>query len=188
MNFYEGHTTFCLDLGHPEMPITCSGMRFADVHVTDLDEAFGLTPYARLEGDMNDEAAAQVINMANSDFGATWEIPVESTKTAIYKFNAGGGMAPIRVITPDLTLGSRHEKKKMRYMELHGYGVGRVRVKVDGREVVSHGTSILSENPSKSRKIAFPRGTTGYSLSFEITGTLYPRMIEVTYDPMTSPL
>lgn len=100
----------------------------------------------------------------------------------VYKFNPpDGARIPIHIISEDLNFGEPSTLKNFRYVEFHGSGIAICRLFADDIFRVE-GTAILSENPTKSRKIALPRGICGYTLRFELYGHFIFNFAECTFD------
>jgi hypothetical protein len=177
---FEAHTGFCLDLGTHGNPITTLGFKILDAYVSPLDKVYFLTQYGN-----KSELSFVPLSNACSDFGSGFTPDPDAINCQIYHFDHSSRTLPIRILTTDMSMGTRHERKRFRYIEFHGVGIAKIRASVDGRWVVT-GTVIATEEPTKARKLAFPRGVNGYTLQLEITGNINFRFIEVSFDPMPS--
>ena len=127
-----------------------------------------------------------------SKFEATPVYPGEMSQPAVYVFNpVFGTRIPLRMRSPEITAGAPHVRKRWREIQVHGDGTAQLRVYLDGSLMTlangQHNHTVdCAEGPMHPRRVLLPPGSWGYSLSYELTGRMDLRAVELGYDTMTS--
>ena len=181
-DYYEGHTTMCVDLETPNVCITTLGLKADDIIVNEVGEAYAL--FAN-QGDPNPNNLVYY-KTQQSNYGPQNNFAASSGKS-IWKLFSGNGNMPIMIRTGSKSLESISERKAFHHLELYGNGTISVRVYIDGRWVADD-ILTLAEGPTKPRRMNLPRGNRiGYTIDLEIYGDTNRLLTEIEYDDMTSP-
>jgi hypothetical protein len=175
---YEAHTAICIDMVLPGMPITTLGMKIVDAHISDMENVFGLT---HNWWDSEDDNVALKAAMAN--WGVDFTAPAGATGSAIVRLNRSSTRVPIVLTSADVNFGDRARRKRFRSINIHGSGSGTVRVYCDGRYVGKQ-TVVSTQTPDWARKMNLPRGTTGHTLRYEVTGDVDLIAVVVALEPL----
>lgn len=175
MSSYEAHTSVCLDLALPGVPITTLGAKPADVHVSSAGVPFMLTQTGSVSED-----DAYTVTEANAVFDGSFTAPAGAVNAVVMRMFASADKSPIRWLSGYMYFGSRTTFKDFDKVMVFGSGSGKVRVWADKRLVVS-GSFTAVGAPDNVRCIRLPRGTKGFGLKVEIVGVVDVRFLEVTY-------
>ena len=175
---YSAYTMFCIDLGEEGMPITTLGLRPIDVHVNAMEHCYMLlTKILPSDWRFQEFLKAQGSVDQNMNSNNGW------TNRMLARFGKGRIRIPWYIRTGPMSQGEPTERKRYRYLEIHGKGTVDMRIYVDGK-AVARSSAIPSETPDHRRKINLPRGTKGYALDLEGAGDAELFGIELTYDDM----
>lgn len=180
--YYEGHTTMCIDLETPNVAITTLGMKADDVIVNEVGEAYALF------SNQGDPSQNNLIyyKTQQSTYGPQNGFATNSGKS-VWKLFSGNGNMPLMIRTGSKSLESISERKAFHHIELYGNGTISIRVYIDGRWVADDVVT-LAEGPTKPRRMNLPRGNRiGYTIDLEIYGDTNRLLTEIEYDDMTSP-
>jgi hypothetical protein len=185
---YLANACWCIDNTLPTDAVTTLGIKPLDAHVSSDGEAYVLLEDMSTVAGNHTKLASFLL--AQSQYSTATMTSTASDHLGVYKFNPVQGMpVPMRFRTPEITAGSPNARKRWRGLLIHGDGSLWVRVYLDGALMTfADGTTKqqvdCTDLPDQPRRVLFPIGSWGYSVSVEGIADHGIRIIEVNFDPM----